>query len=235
LFSPEGALDFRELETAVEETRQIDRGNTATFRIGYVDMAFYSGVIPERIRRFQEENPGVRVKLIPATSAKQIELLDGGDIDLALLYQEPAAHFHFGNCRLCTEPLTVAVHQNNRLAHQPAIALSELMASPLFGSTACKIQFSSIMSSKCAAGLVSRRRIVQDAANDPTQLTLVAAQVGITFSPVSAGRTKPENVRLIRIREDPLKLTLYAAWRQNENTCPALHQLLRIVRQGAIQ
>jgi DNA-binding transcriptional LysR family regulator len=131
--------------------------------------------------------------------------------------------------------LTVAVHQNNRLAQHQAVALSELDGEPFvwFDRVQNPVFFDYVEQVCSRSGL--RRRIVQDAANDPTQLTLVAAQVGITFSPVSAGRTKPENVRLIRIREDPLKLTLYGAWRQNENTCPALHQLLRIVRQRAIQ
>ncbi len=221
---------LEKLQMAVQETRQMDRSNSTAIRAGYVDMAFYSGVIPERIRFFREKNPKVRVDLVPATSAKQVELLDAGDIDLALIYQEPAAHSPFENCRLWSEPLAVGVHQDHRLAHHSSVALRELCDEPFvwFDRSQNPVFFDYVEQVCGRSGL--RRRIVQDGANDPTQLTLVAAQVGITFSPVSASRTKPETVRLIRLQGEPLKLTLYAAWRKSETGSPLLRQLLQTIR-----
>jgi DNA-binding transcriptional LysR family regulator len=218
------------LRTAVEETRQINRGSTTSLRVGYVDMAFYSGAIPERIRRFREANPGVEINLIPATSAEQIDLLARDEIDLGLIYQPAPPQLRLATCRLCTEPVAVAVHQNSRLANRPTVALNELDQEPfVWFNRAQNPFFFDYVEQVCnTSGL--RRKVIQDAANDPTQLTLVAAQVGITFSPISALRTKPETVQLIQLRAAPLKLTLYAAWQKRENANSPVDQLLQALR-----
>jgi DNA-binding transcriptional LysR family regulator len=102
------------LELAVEETRQASRLNIGRIRVGYVDMAFYSGDLPEKIRRFQNQNPGIDVELVPKTSVEQIELLERGSIDLGLVYQEPSPSHNLNSHKLSSEPLTVAVHGQQR-------------------------------------------------------------------------------------------------------------------------
>lgn len=117
---------LKNLELAVEEIRQVSRLNIGRIRVGYVDMAFYSGDLPEKIRRFQNQNPGIDIELVPHTSVEQIELLQTGSIDLGLIYQEPSPSLNLNSRKLSSEPLTVAVHHGNGLARRSSVSLSEL-------------------------------------------------------------------------------------------------------------
>jgi DNA-binding transcriptional LysR family regulator len=214
------------VDRSVQETRQIEQANSGRLRIGFVDMAFYSEVMPEKIRQFREQNPRCQVELVPGTSAAQTQWLDAGEIDLALIYQKPAANYNLSCRKLCTEPLAVAVHQDHPFARRSSLNLPELRNEPFvwFDRMQNSPLFDHVDEVCGRSGL--RRRIIQDGANDPTQLTLVAAQVGITFSPVSANFTKPPKVRLIGLQNEPLQISLYAAWRRDQPVPPIVNDLL---------
>jgi len=219
-------LLLKNLELAVEEIRQISRLNIGRIRVGYVDMAFYSGDLPEKIRRFQNQNPGIDIELVPHTSVEQIELLQTGSIDLGLVYQEPSPSQNLNSRKLSSEPLTVAVHHSNGLACRSSVSLSELRDQSFvwFNRAQNPALFDYIDEVCQRSGL--RRRIIQNGANDLAQLALVAAMVGITFSPLSASVTKPANVCLVPLRDRPLQISLYAAWRKDDLIAPIAKGLL---------
>ena len=218
---------LKNLELAVEETRQASRLNVGRIRVGYVDMAFYSGDLPEKIRRFQNQNPGIDIELVPKTSVEQIELLETGSIDLGLVYQQPSPSHNLNSHKLSSEPLTLAVHRSNGLARRSSVSLSELRDQPFvwFDRAQNPALFDNIDEICQRFGL--RRRIVQNGTNDLAQLALVAALVGITFSPTSADSTKPANVCLVQLRDGPLHINLYAAWRKDDLVPPAARSLLQ--------
>jgi DNA-binding transcriptional LysR family regulator len=222
---------LKNLELAVEEIRQISRLNIGRIRVGYVDMAFYSGDLPEKIRQFQNQNPGIDIELVPHTSVEQIELLQTGSIDLGLVYQEPSPSHNLNSRKLSSEPLTVAVHHSNGLARRSSVSLSELRDQSFvwFDRAQNPALFDYVDEVCQGSGL--RRRIIQNGTNDPAQLALVAALVGITFSPVSANSAKPANVCLIPLRDRPLHISLYAAWRKDDLISPAARSLLQALVQ----
>jgi DNA-binding transcriptional LysR family regulator len=211
---------LRGLELAVEETRQVSRLNVGRIRVGYVDMAFYSGELPEKIRRFQNQNPALEIELVPKTSIEQIELLEKGGLDLGLIYQALSPSYNVNSRKLSSEALAVAVHRNNELARRSSVSLSDLNNEPFvwFDRAQNPPLFDHVDEVCSRFGL--RRRIIQNGANDPAQLALVAAMVGITFSPLSASATKPANVCLVPLRDRPLQISLHAAWRKDDLLAP---------------
>jgi DNA-binding transcriptional LysR family regulator len=225
-FMEKARVIINSMTLAVEETRHVNRAQNARIRVGYVDIAFYSGALPEKIRCFQEHNPGLKVELIPGTSVEQTALLESGDIDVGLIYQEPIGSSRLDSRKLSTEPLVVAVHQDNKFARRSCVSLSELSGEPFvwFDRIQNPTLFDHVDEVCRRCGL--RRRIVQDGANDLAQLALVASRVGVTLSPLSAIQTKPANVRLIRLQGRPLNISLYVAWRKDAVTPRATRGLV---------
>jgi len=218
---------LKNLQLAVEETRQVSRLNLGRIRVGYVDMAFYSGELPEKIRRFQNQNPGLEIELVPNTSIEQTALLENGGLDLGLIYQAPSSSYNVNSRKLSSEPLTVAVHRDNELARRSSVSLSDLNNEPFvwFDRAQNPSLFDHVDEVCHQFGL--NRRIIHNGANDPAQLALVAAMVGITFSPLSASGTKPANVCLVPLRDRPLHINLHVAWRKDDLIPPMAKGLVQ--------
>ncbi len=201
---------LRELHSAVSEIREVAGAIPAVVRVGFVEMSFYSGIIPAFVQRFRSTHPNVRVELVPASSAQQRQMLEAGAIDVGLMYHETPDTTAYAAKMIGSEPLMLAIPQNHALARRRAVALRDLQKeSFIWFPRPQNPAFYDHAASVCAEdGL--QLRIVQDGANDPTQLTLVGAGIGLSFTPRSAQRTKPDGVSLVEIRNQPLQLDLYA-------------------------
>lgn len=63
-------------------------------------------------------------------------------------------------------------------------------------------------------------------------LSLVAADMGVTFITEAARRRKPENVVMVEVKDLDATLKLTAMWRSND-TSPALKQFLETVKAAS--
>jgi DNA-binding transcriptional LysR family regulator len=218
-----------EVEQMLTLTKLADQGKTGFLRVGFADGATYSGQVPQIIGSFRQRNPSVELELVPASSLEQAELLAREALDVAFVYWLPKNRSGIQHHELNQEQVVLAVAQSNVLARKATIRLADLQNSAfVWFKREHSPMFYDLILSRCdRAGLTLN--VVQEAQSESTMLSLVSADMGVTFITESAQRRKPENVILLKVKDLDAVIMLRAMWR-TRNTNPALREFLNVVK-----
>lgn len=177
---------LREVDAAVESTRQAHTGHVGLLRVGFGPTLMLS-TLAHVVRTFRQRHPGVRVDLRELPTGEQMAALVRGDLDVgfvrgaegdARLHMEPFAR----------EPLVIALPRDHRLAGAARVPLSALADDPwvLFPRTVAPLLHERVMSLCERAGF--RPDVVQDSREVYTTVGLVGAGVGVTVVPDTVRR-----------------------------------------------
>jgi len=121
----------KSLLAAVEESRQLDRGEGGVLRLLHSSSVPIDRLMPS-IQRFVEHAPHARIDLDRLSSEQQISEIAAGKADLGIirlpvLRRDPAVRLH----ELPAERLWAALPKTHRLATRDSLALAELADEPL--------------------------------------------------------------------------------------------------------
>ncbi|WP_308922225.1 LysR substrate-binding domain-containing protein [Janthinobacterium sp. J1-1] len=223
------------LEEGVAETRRVAQGSAGHLRLGFIQVTPYAHVL-DALRRFRADFPDVHLTLREAPTQELVELLEAGQLDIALLRapgrSTPALMFE----RLSGEAIMAALPAGHRLAGRPAVALSELQDEDFVASPRALGQgFHDQLASLCLhAGFVPK--VVQQARRLQTVAGLVAAGFGVALLPASlAGMLPIGAVMLPLITDAPgplVRLDLSMAWNARQ-ALPVRERLLAQLRFSA--
>lgn len=221
-----------EYERMALATRQAGQGKTGFVRVGFSDGATYSGHVPEIVREFRAHYPMVELELIPASSKAQGEMLSRESIDIGFVYWLPKDLQNVHHLEINHERVVLAVAESNKLARQKSVTLAQLKDRPfVWFKRANAPGFYDLIASRCNP-LGLQLNVVQEAFTESTMLSLVAADMGVTFITEAARRRKPENVVMVEVKDLDATLKLTAMWRANDSS-PALKQFLRTVKTAS--
>lgn len=223
------------LEEGVAETRRVAQGSAGHLRLGFIQITPYAHVL-EALRRFRLDFPDVHLTLREAPTQELVELLEAGQLDVALLRapgrSTPALAFE----RLSGEALMAVLPAGHRLAGRQSVNLSELQDEDFVASPRALGQgFHDQLASLCLhAGFVPN--VVQQARRLQTVAGLVAAGFGVALLPASLAAILPGGaVMLPLITDAPGQLTrleLYMAWNAQQ-ALPVRERLLAHLRLSA--
>jgi len=223
------------LEEGVAKARRVAQGSAGHLRLGFIQITPYAHVL-DALRRFRLDFPEVHLTLREAPTQELVELLEAGQLDVALLRapgrSTPALAFE----RLSGEAIMAALPAGHRLAGRPAVALSELQDDDFVASPRALGQgFHDQLASLCLhAGFVPN--VVQQARRLQTVAGLVAAGFGVALLPASLAATLPGGaVMLPLITDAPEQLTrldLSMAWNAQQ-ALPVRERLLAQLRLSA--
>ncbi|SEA85922.1 LysR family transcriptional regulator [Acidovorax soli] len=109
---------------AAQETRDVAQGTRGHLRLGFVGSSLYRG-LPQALEQLQRSHPQVRVDMLEANSAEQIQGLLQMRLDVALVHsiQPPAG---IASQLIVEEPFVVCLPQQHPLCACETIDLSEL-------------------------------------------------------------------------------------------------------------
>lgn len=215
----------------IATARLAGQGKTGFMRIAFADGATYSGHVPAIIREFRKRNPDVELELVPASSLTQAELLSQKAIDVGFVYWLPEERSNISHLALNKEQIVLAAAKSRKLsAKKKKLKLRDLKNQPFvwFKRSHAPLFYDLVVSRCNQAGLTLN--IVQEAFTESTMLSLVAADIGLTFITEAARRRKPDNVTLLDVDDLDATITLKAMWRVNERN-PAVIEFLNVVRQ----
>jgi DNA-binding transcriptional LysR family regulator len=127
-------------------------------------------------------HPEIETRLVECTSARQLQLLLSGHLDLAFVrppVQDSSLHYEF----LMYETLVIAVPSDHALAAKDRIDIHDLASIPLIvpARQVRPHSYKAIMRAFHAAG--EEARIVLEAAEKQTMVSLVAAGIGLALVP----------------------------------------------------
>ena len=215
--------------------KQLRDGTAGHLAISFVSTADYS-ILPKLVRRYASLFPDVEISLTEATSDVQIAALLEGKGHVGLVIPPPNAAFPgpLSYLPLVTEPLVAAVPESWIIDGK--IFLSEGRLSPeaivglpliLFPRQSAPAFHNLVTGYYAAHG--GQARIVQEAIQMQTIISLVSAGMGIALVPASLRNLARTGVRYIDLGGAAPVLETGITWRAGDTT-PTIERLLSIAR-----
>lgn len=112
---------------AATRAREVERGVAGILRVGFVEVASVSGLLPEAVRRFSATHPGIAVDLREMTSAEQVAALASGTLDVGFVCGFVAAQARAPRpITVLADPLVAVLADGHTLAHHRRITPAAL-------------------------------------------------------------------------------------------------------------
>ena len=218
-FLPEARLTLAQAERARRTAQRAARGEIGRLRVGFVEAAIESGVVPDVLGFFRMHLPDIGLSLFEMDAVQQGEALREGRIDLGILHSPPPDADRWLHVEsVYTDPLLAALPHAHRLAGRRRLAVCDFAAEPfvLFPRPVAPALYDDIVARCRAAGFSPR--VVQEAAGWHTLAGLVGAGVGVTFAPRSLASVQRPEVVYRPVRELAVEMRMSAAWKRGEHS-----------------
>lgn len=229
-----------QLQQAIQIGQQTSRGEIGQLVVGFVSSAAYN-ILPTILRTFRSSVPGVSIELHELTTDQQLKWLRESRMDVGFL-RPPVEENRFSCETIFQEPLMVALPETHLLASQSDVCLTSLANEPfiLFPRILAPGLYDLIISLCQQAGFSPK--VVQEAIQMQTIVSLVAAEMGVAIVPASLQNLQRIGVVYKTLQEPTPKVAFVAdvgaaiamIWRKNE-TSPTVLKLVEIVKQAAQQ
>lgn len=220
------------LDALPQNAVRLRDGLSGHLSLSFVSTADYS-ILPDLVRRYADAFPDVEIRLFEATSDVQIPALLAGERHAGIIIPphdrslpEPLAYR-----QLVSEPLIAAVPstwiEDGRLAVEDGIlAPQAIIDSPLilFPRTVAPAFHDLVTSYFERQGRPAR--IVQEAIQMQTIISLVSAGLGVALVPASLRNLARAGVHYVDI-QDPPTLETGLTWRRDDDT-PTLREMLQL-------
>lgn len=205
----------------ITAARRAAGGEVGVLRVGFGATSAF-GVLPDIVRRFRSQLPDVTLQLHERESTEIGAALATGDLDIAIV-RGPFKHEGVTAELLVREPLALALPSTHGRAREKAIALSTLAAEPfvLFPRHTAPGLHDAVIRMCVAAGFSPA--VVQEAPSWSSVVCLVAAGLGITIAPLSAGDLRPRTVVFRELRGASGWAELAIAFKKQELSPVAAH------------
>lgn len=204
-------------EATAIATRRASEGIVGRLVVGFVSPATYS-VLPATFRAFRERAPEVALELRQLSSGAQAEALRARELDVGILHPPVEGAPLLGLRVIVDQPFVAAVPARHPLAIESSISPALLAGESfiIFPRRTGPGLYDRILSLCHAAGFSPR--VVQEAEQMQTIVSLVAAEVGVALVPASIARSLRDGVRYLDLDGTDVRATLSACWRlDNEN------------------
>ncbi len=216
-----------DLGRAVSETQAIARGESGVLKLGFIEVAAWSGAIPDTIMAFQKNNPGVDLTLSSMTTLDQIDAINDGRIDAGFLYNAPADP-SLTILPVSKHNILLAVPAKSDLAQRPSVTMPELQGQRFisFHRRESPAYSDELNSAFFNSGI--NVDVVHEAENEAEMLALVTVGVGMALVNECHKWRMPHGVKLLPVTDLKVGLDLSFVYR-TKNTVPALRRFLDIL------
>ena len=199
-FLPHAQAALREVERARTAARRTSHGDLGTIRIGFTSAASLNPLVPAAISSFRNAYPDVELRLVVHPTTPLLAQLSQDVIDVAFVRPTPTERESLRAIPLPDERLWIALPTGHALAARKQLRLGELRSEPfiLYPRANGSLLYDSIIAACQNAGFSPR--VVQEAPQMASMVSLVAAGVGVTLVPESVCQLRPAGVRYVPIR-----------------------------------
>lgn len=221
------------VDEAVEEAQRAQRGEVGELRIGLTRATPLSPQIPRAIFRYRQRYAQVRLHLREMNTLQQIDALLEGRLDVGIIRKRalpPELEAH----TLFVDPLALIVHEGHpalaALAHgDDALALRTFAQEPFvaFHRSAGAGIHDHMIALCAAAGFTPR--IVQEAGEASTLISLAAAGLGAAILPTTCNHIQVDGARFVRLADKGAHSEVQLAWR-SEGVTPLLRNFIALLR-----
>ena len=230
--------------TLLEDTRQIlqhvneatiragrvARGLAGTLRVGFTESASWHGVVPDSFRQFRLGQPDAELQLSPLSSLDQVHALHSGRLDAGFIFNMQTDP-DLDQLKVASQQLVLAAPKGHPLTRLKRLRLRDLTDADFvwFPRPQSPAYYDRLMQA-CSRGGLNAPRIVQEALDQATLLSLVTCRLGVAFVSDATRWRCPKDVVLRPVVDLVLPITFSLVWRK-DNTSPLLARFVADVRQ----
>lgn len=232
--TPEGEIFYAEavqalarVDCAVQTAKRAAKGEIGKLSIGFLGSAT-AAFLPELVRTFKAQYPGVRLTLLELTPVQQEAAFEKGLIDLGFTRTlTPEQSKTFSSQALYSDPL-MAVLPASREIKTKSVHVSDLANESfvLFHRAGYPPLFDTITRLCNKAGFSPRVDCEPELMQ--TVLTIVEAEQGVSIVPAAVRNLRSDGARLYRLQPDDVRVELVAAWKK-ETPSVALKAFLDLI------
>lgn len=204
----------------METAEQVSKGGSGSIKVGFSESAAYDRVFSSTITDFQSVNPNITLNLSTETSFPILQKIKTGEVDIGFIYDDGHGLLDCKAIKLSSVRTVLAVPKNHHLSSRKSVNLDELNEEKfVWAPRESNPHYVDAVAHTCSRrGL--RMNVVAEAPSDTIILSMVSAGAGITFVNELALNWKPQNIKMINVRDMNVEIKLYAVWlEKNPNPC----------------
>ncbi len=200
---------------------------------GYLSLAFNESVIntflPETVKRFMHEYPGVQLSLNELMVIEQFRELDEKRIHLGFMRPFGYDTTAYSKQLVLREEYVLAMPAKHTLCAYPSpLTLDMLRDEPLILFPRTEQPYLRNRFDECFRLSGIAPNIIQEISSKRTTLALVKAGLGLSFVPESSMINAPSDIEFRRLDSDLPPVEIFALWR-SENDSPLINNLLELI------
>lgn len=217
---------LRDVDTAVEATREVHAGHAGVLRVGFGPTLMLS-TLAHVVRTYRQRHPGVRIDLREMPTSEQLTALLRGDLDVGFVRgadADPRLHVEL----FAREPLLIALHRDHPSAGAARVPLASLAHDPwvLFPRAIAPRLHEQVIRLCRQAGFTPN--VVQESREVYTTVGLVGAGVGVTIVPETVRRMSQKGVVYKTIPRASVRLSMV---RPSGPVRPVVEAFLAVARK----
>jgi len=230
LFLSDAQRILQDVTEAKRRAERIALGKAGTLRIGIAMALSWHGMVVESFREFRRRQPDAELVLHHLISIHQVEAvlsdrLDAGFAAAVTPWNKELAHWEFAQDRIL-----LTVPKGHPLTKRGKIRLRDLRDMPfIWFQRSANPTFDDQLVRECARGGLSAPRIVQEASDRDTILSLVQNRIGIAWLTESIRWHCPRDIVLLPVVDMNVRLPFNLIWKK-DNSLPLLRKFVAQVQ-----
>jgi DNA-binding transcriptional LysR family regulator len=223
---------LKDVNEAAIRAERAARGIIGTLRVGFTESASWHGVVPDSLREFRRTHPEADLQLSSLISLEQIEAVRSGRLDTAFVYVRTADP-QIAEIVVDSHHVVLAMPRRHPVSRLKKLRLRDLVETDFvwFPRRQHPANYDRLLQA-CSRGGLTNPRIVQEAVDQATMLSLVSCGLGVAFVADATRWRCPKEVVLREVDDLRLQLTVSCIWRK-DNRSPLLARFLEHARQLA--
>jgi DNA-binding transcriptional LysR family regulator len=234
LFLSDARRILQDVEEAKRRAERIALGKAGTLRVGIAQALSWHGMVVRSFREFRRRQPDAELLLHHLISIHQVEAILSGRLDAGFAaavtpWNKDLAHWEFAQDRIL-----LTVPKDHPLTKRGKIRLSDLRGMPfIWFQRSANPTFDNQLTQECARGGLSAPRIVQEASDRDTVLSLVQNRIGIAWLTESIRWHCPRDIVLLPVADMTVRLPFNLIWKKG-NSLPLLKKFVAQVQATKI-
>jgi DNA-binding transcriptional LysR family regulator len=221
---------LQQVNEATARAKRVALGQSGTLRVGFTESASWHGVVPDSFRQFRQWQPDAELQLNPLSSLEQVEAIRAGRLDAGFVFNMPKGDRELNQVQVEWHNVVLAAPKGHPLTKLKKLRLRDMVDTDFvwFPRRQSPAYYDRLMH-ECFRGGLKSPRIVQEAADQATLLSLVTCRLGVAFVSEPTRWRCPEGVVLLAVMDLNLPLPFSLVWRNN-NDSPLLAKFVADVR-----
>ena len=222
---------LQQANEAAMRAGRVARGQSGTLRVGFTESASWHGVVPDSFRQFRQRQPHAELQLNPMSSLDQVDAIRSGRLDAGFVFNMLKSERELAQIQVATHNVVLAVPKGHVLTKVKTVRLRDMRDTDfVFFPRRQSPAYYDLLMHECFRGGLETPRIVQEAADQATILSLVTCRLGVAFVSDSTRWRCPAGVVLLKLIDLDLPLPFSLVWRK-DNDSPLLKQFVANVQQ----